>query len=59
MIRNDLHTYMNSLQEKDSILYKYREQRKTFIAEQQQTAALVKDIEKEIVKVLIKELEGR
>lgn len=59
MIRNDLHTYMENLQEKDSILYKYREQRKAFIAEQQQAAALVNDIQKEIVKVLKKELEGR
>jgi len=59
MIRNDLHTYMNSLQEKDSSLYKYREQRKSFIAEHQQVDALLKDIEKELVKALKKELVGR
>ena len=59
MIRKDLHTYMESLQEKDSILYKYREQRKAFIAEHQQADALLKEVKNEIVKALINELEGR
>ena len=63
MIRKDLHTYWESLQDKDSILYKYREQRKSFIAQHQQADVVLKDIEKviekEIVKAIKKELEGR
>lgn len=59
MIRKDLHTYLKTLQEEDSILYKYREQRESFIAQHQQADAVIEDIEKEIVKALKKELEGR
>ena len=59
MIRKNLHTYMESLQEKDSMLYKYREQRKSFIAQHLQADAVLEDIEKEIVKALQKELERR
>lgn len=60
MIRKDLHTYMNTLQEKDSILYEYREQRKSFIAHHQHSADdVLKEIKEQIIEAVQKELTGR